>query len=145
MTADYNEDKARIRAIIEEMFDAVSWSTTSSPDFAAFTKAVNENAVLVPAARPARFTNIGAFVAGMSEHHVSGAMTTFDERANKTVVNVFGDVAVAIGSFEARIDGGPVGRGANTFLLIRTESDWQIVAMAWDNESENKPLPADLI
>lgn len=143
--AEYYEDEERIRRIIEDMFVAVSWSTTTPPDFKAFAKAVNKSAVVIPAARPASFTNIEAFAARMNEQYVSGAMTTFDERANKTVVNVFGNIAVAIGSFEARIDGGPVGRGANVFLFIRTEADWQIAAMAWDNEGEIKPLPADLV
>jgi len=142
---DYTADESRIRQIVEKMFTAISWTETRPPDFDTFSQAVRKDAVLVPAARPASPTTIDTFVARMSGQHRSGAMKTFDERAHKTIVKVFGNLAVAIGSYEAQIDGGPIGRGANGFLLIRNDDDWQIAAMAWDSEGEGKPLPAELV
>lgn len=143
--SNYAKDEARIRQIIEDMFAAVSWSETAAPDFEGFAKAVRKDAVLVPSARPANPTDIETFVGRMSGQYTTGAMKTFEERAHKTVVKVFGNLAVAIGSYEARIDGGPLGRGANGFLFVRNEGDWQIAAMGWDNEGEDKPLPPELV
>jgi hypothetical protein len=143
--ADYAQDEARIREIVEQMFEAISWSDTKAPDFDAFASAVRKDAVLVPSARPVSPTDIDTFVGRMSGQHSSGGMKTFDERANKTIVKVFGNLAVAIGSYQAQIDGGPIGRGANGFLLIRNEGDWQIAAMSWDSEGDGKPMPAELV
>ena len=142
---DYAKDEARIREIVEQMFEAISWSGAKAPDFPAFSSAVRKDAVLVPAARPASPTDIDSFVARMSGLYDNGSMKTFDERANKTIVKVFGNLAVAIGSYQAQFDGGPVGRGANGFLLVRNEGDWQIAAMGWDSEDADKPLPAELV
>lgn len=143
--ADYARDEARIREIVEQMFEAISWSETKAPDFEAFAGSVRKDAVLVPSARPASPTDIDTFVGRMRGQYEGAGMKTFDERANKTVVKIFGNLAVAIGSYQARIDGGPVGRGANGFLFVRDGGDWQIAAMGWDNEGEDKPLPAELL
>lgn len=142
---DYTQDEDHIRDIIAQMFEAVSWSETKNPDFAAFASAVRKDAVLVPSGRPANPIDIETFVDRMSDQHSSGAMRIFDEKAHKTKVMVFGNLAVAFGSYEARIDNGPLGRGANGFLFVRNDGNWQIAAMGWDSESENKPLPPELI
>lgn len=143
--ANYAKDEARIREIVEQMFAAISWSGEKAPDFGTFSGAVRKDAVLVPAARPVSPTDIDSFVGRMSGMYDNGSMKTFDERANKTIVKVFGNLAVAIGSYHAQFDGGPIGRGANGFLFVRNEGDWQIAAMGWDSEDETKPLPADLV
>ncbi|MDT9598797.1 nuclear transport factor 2 family protein [Sphingosinicella rhizophila] len=140
---DRSADEARILEIVDTMFDAISWSEGSPPDFDRFSAAVMAEAVLVPAARPAATTDIASFVKRMSGLHADGAMKTFTEKATKTQIRIFGNIAVAIGGFEAIADGSP-GRGANVFLLVRDAGDWRIAAMAWDNESVDNPLPEDL-
>ncbi|ABQ66869.1 hypothetical protein Swit_0501 [Rhizorhabdus wittichii RW1] len=142
--ADYAKDEARIREIVEQMFEAINWSADKAPDFTAFAAAVRKDALLAPSARPVSPTDIETFVGRMRGQYESGGMKTFDERANKTIVKVFGNLAVAIGSYRAQIDGGPIGRGANGFLLVRNDGDWQIAAMGWDSEGEDKPMPAEL-
>jgi hypothetical protein len=140
---DYANDKARIVELIEGMFAAVSWTEGHPPDLDRFSAAVRNDATIVPAARPAAPTNIGSFVKRMSGLHTNGTIKTFDEKARKTVVKLFGNVAVAIGGFEAVADGSR-SRGANAFLFIREAGDWQIAAMAWDNETPTAPLPEEL-
>ncbi len=142
---DYQADQARIQDIIETMFSAVSWSPTSPPDFDSFRAAVRSDAVLAPAARPVATTDIESFVARMNGLYRDGAMKHFDERAHKTLVHVFGNIAVAIGSFEASVDQGDITRGVNVFMFVRNEGEWQIAAMGWDNETEHAPLPAELV
>ena len=139
-TSNHAGDEARIVEIIGSLFDAISWAEGRPPDFDRFSAAVRDDAIIVPAARPAAPTDIVSFVKRMSSLHTSGAMRTFDERARKTVVKVFGNVAVAIGGFETVADGS-TGRGVNAFLFIREASDWRIAAMAWDNETPTTRLP----
>jgi hypothetical protein len=136
------DDEARIVEIIENMFDAVSWVEGRPPDFDRFAAAVRDDATIVPAARPAVPTDIASFVKRMSGLHTNSTMKTFGERARKTVVKLFGNVAVAMGGFEAVADGAR-SRGVNAFLFIREGADWQIAAMAWDNETLATPLPEE--
>jgi hypothetical protein len=141
--SNYAADESRIVDIINAMFDAISWSDSSQPDFQKFTAAVRSDAIVVPSARPAAPTDIAAFVKRMSELHSKGTMKSLEETGLKNRVKVFGNIAVAIGSFRAKIDGS-ISRGANAFLFIREAGDWQIAAMAWDNESASTPLTAEL-
>jgi len=105
-------------------------------------RAVRDDATIVPAARPAVPTDIASLVKRMSGLHTNSTMKTFGERARKTVVKLFGNVAVAMGGFEAVADGAR-SRGVNAFLFIREGDDWQIAAMAWDNETPATPLPEE--
>lgn len=140
-----SDDEQAIVAIIEDMFAAVSWDADSPPDLARFGAAVLPEATVVPAARPLAPTDIAAFARRMAGLYADGAMKIFDERPLGTIVNVFGNIAVALGGFEAIVDGGAPGRGANAFLFVRETEGWRIAAMAWDNEHESAKLPPALL
>jgi hypothetical protein len=142
-TTRYAADKARILELVENMFDAISWAPNKAPDFALFRAPVRDDAVLVPASRPPSPTSIADFVGRMTDLYAANGMALFDERPSTTVVHVVGNLAVAIGSFVANADGSE-SRGANGFLFVRNADDWEIAAMAWDNESDTSPMPEDL-
>lgn len=146
MTANGNrsDDEQAIVAIIEDMFAAISWDADNPPDLARFVAAVLPEATVVPSARPLAPTDITAFSQRMAGLYAEGAMKTFDERPLGTVVQVFGNIAVALGGFEAVVDGGAPGRGANAFVFVKDAEDWRIAAMAWDNEREALQLPSIL-
>lgn len=144
MTEARTRDEQEILAIVDAMFDAIGWSGTKAPDLARFSAAVLPSATIVPSARPAATTDIAAFAARMGDMHARKAMATFEERPLGTIVHVFGNIAVAIGGFEASVDGGAPARGANGFLFVRDEGAWRIAGMAWDNEGETVRLPAAL-
>ncbi len=143
---DYTLDEERITEIVEGMFSHISWQEGSPPDLDSFAAAVRGDAVLVPAARPVVLTDIASFTGRMAALHAGGAIKTFDERAGRTQVWVFGNLAVAIGGFVLNADGSE-SRGANGFLLVRDGSgaDWQIAAMAWDNETAEHRLSEGLV
>jgi hypothetical protein len=140
---DYAADETRIVEIMDSMFEAISWNERSLPNFDLFMAAVRKDAVVVPASRPAAPTDIESFVNRMMGLHAKGVMKAFEEEGTKNCVKIFGNVAVAIGGFKAVVDGS-TSRGANAFLFIREAGDWQIAAMAWDNETESTPLIAEL-
>ena len=137
------DDEGQIVGIIAEMFEAISWSHDASPDLSAFKKSVLPDALLVPAARPAVTTGIEAFVSRMAALHAGGSLKSFKERADRTIVKIFGNVAVAIGSFSADVDGSK-SRGANGFLLVKDDGRWWIAGLAWDNERDDVLLPEEL-
>jgi hypothetical protein len=136
-------DEKRILAIIDSMYRAISWNDGVQPDFDRFRAAVRNDAVVIPAARPAGPTDIESFVDRMRRLHAEGVIKTFEEAGIKNTVKVFGNIAVAMGSFKALVDGS-ANCGVNAWLFIREGGDWQITAMAWDNETAATPLTGEL-
>lgn len=56
----------------------------------------------------------------------------------------FGGIAHRISAYESVVgseDADPVGRGVNSFQLVRFERRWRIAAVAWDIETPDHPLP----
>ena len=53
-------------------------------------------------------------------------------------------VAVAVAACEMTENDARVNRGVEMMLLIKTDSEWKIVAQAWDTENESRPIPTDL-
>lgn len=64
-------------------------------------------------------------------------------------IDIFGNIAQAWGSYEARHhpeDDGTERRGINSFQFFKGEdSRWRIVAMIWDNERDGVELPAEMV
>ncbi len=60
----------------------------------------------------------------------------------------FGNVAHRVSSYESRVgspDAEPVGRGVNSFQLVRFDGRWWIASIIWDVESPDTPIPDDLL
>ncbi|MDB4949014.1 MAG: hypothetical protein JWM27_1663 [Gemmatimonadetes bacterium] len=62
-------------------------------------------------------------------------------------VDVFGDVAHVLSSYEARRspNGAPFMRGVNSIQLVRDRGRWWILSVVWDTERDGNPIPADLL
>lgn len=144
MSHSANNDEQAIFAIIEDMFAAISWDGNKAPELDRFAAAVIPEAAIIPSARPAAPTTIAAFGQRMGGLYDNGAMTTFAERPLSSVVQIFGNIAVALGGYEAVVDGGEPSRGANAFLFVKDGDGWHVAAMAWDNERDDLRLPSCL-
>jgi len=81
------------------------------------------------------------FRARMDAQRESGTLRSLEETPLGTTVQLFGNVAVVLSAFEARVNGGGPGRGVNAYLCVKDGGAWKIVAVAWDNESATAPLP----
>ena len=68
----------------------------------------------------------------------------FTERELHNVTHRFGDVAVVFSTYEKFRwdDDRSLGRGINSFQLIRRDGRWSVVAAAWDEEVGAGPIPA---
>ncbi|MEX1147446.1 MAG: nuclear transport factor 2 family protein [Sphingomonadales bacterium] len=144
MTDVYEKDRTALRSLIEKLFADLSWTSSNAPDWAAFRAAFRDDAVLYPSARPLTQTPIGDFIERMENERTSGNLQSIVEAAIAHDVTVFGNTALVYTSYEACINGGTPGRGANAFLFVRDGGTWKVGAMAWDNASEATPLPEKL-
>jgi hypothetical protein len=138
------DDERRLRALAAAGLEAISWREGTAPDWKAFFGPYVAGAVLCPSARPAATVAPDAFRARMDAQRESQALRSLEETPLGTTVQVFGNVAVVLSAFEARVNGGGPGRGVNAYLCVKDDGEWKIVAVAWDNERAGAELPADL-
>jgi len=140
-------DERQIGRIIEAFFAAF----TSGPHSASRLEVLRS--LFHPAAVIARtcglepvLLGVDDFIAPRARLLSSGGLVRFREWELRGRVQVFGDLAVYVGSYaKAGVqDGLPFeGRGLKTMHLIRTADGWRISAAAWDDEREGVHLPAD--
>jgi hypothetical protein len=144
MTEAYKKDEQILRQKVDELYAALGWQEGTAPDWARFRRDFREDAVLVPSARPAVPTTIDAFIKRMEGLRTNGTLKSMHETPLGYTFSIFGNTALVHSSYVTVINGGAPERGANAFLWIKNEGEWQIAAMGWDNETAEVPLPAAL-
>lgn len=138
------DDVAAIRGLLADGFAAISWSPTTPPDWARFFGSYIKGATLFPAARPVVPTAPEPFRIRMDEQRAGGSMIDFEETMLGSEIRVFGKIAVATAAFRARVNKTGEGAGVNMYLLVKEGDGWRIAAVAWDNASDQNPIPASL-
>lgn len=138
-------DRAEIETVCPRLYAAVGWGDGKVPDWAAFRACCHPQAMLVPmgsgAATPIPLDD---FIVGMEQQRTSGALGSLEEREIAGAVSGFGNLASVRSTFVATIDGAER-RGVTWALLVREGGRWLIIATAWENENDERPLPADLL
>ncbi|MDF2232663.1 nuclear transport factor 2 family protein [Albimonas sp. CAU 1670] len=137
------DDEAEIRSRVGEHFEAMRWGEGLEPDWERFRADFLPGAALVGAARPAAVRSVDAFVERM-ETVARANLSSFEEHTRGMKVLRFGNVAVALASSEMLENGVDVNHDVSGYLLVKSEGRWSIVAHAWDQAGEDKPVPDDL-
>jgi len=140
MAVDENHDLQAIRRLIGEHFNGLRWTPDSRPDWAAFSVDFLPDALLVPAARPARRQTLDAFIARMNGV-AQGKLRTFEEKTLGMQILRFGNVAVVLSASEMLENGTEVNHDVSGYLMIKTEGKWRIAAHAWDHASDQMAVP----
>ncbi len=141
MNDTHVDDVEAIGRLMAELFEAISWSPESPPDWQRFSQPCLDDLLMVPAARPAKTTALQPFMEMMQKQRDDGNLVNFNERTLGHHVRVFGNIAIAMCGFETRINDGDPQRGVNAFMLVKSEGSWRIAAMSWDNETDSRRLP----
>ena len=136
-------DEQAIRALIGTHFDAFKWTPDTKADWSRFSADFLSDAVLVPAARPAKAKSLQAFIDRM-EGVAQGSLRTFEEHTLGMQCLVFGNVAVVLAASEMLENNTEVNHDVSGYLLVKTEGKWQIAAHAWDKASKERPVPVEL-
>ena len=72
-------------------------------------------------------------------------LRTFHESLGGVRIHVFGNIAVAAAVCEMRENEADVKRSVEMLLLVKSDGAWRIAAQAWDPETPDKPIPAELL
>jgi hypothetical protein len=134
-----DHDLEEIRALVSRQFSSLSWTEGGTPDWSAFLEDFHSNAVLFPAARPARSQSSDQFAERM-KGLVGSTLRSFDEQVLGSFVRVYGNVAVAVVACESTKNAAEHNRNVEMMLLVREAGRWRIAAQAWDKEAADDPI-----
>lgn len=121
----------------------MKWEPGSDPDWDRFREDFMSGAVLVGAARPVQARSVDSFIQRM-ETVARKNLRTFEEHTRGMKVMRFGNVAVVLAMSEMLENGSEVNHDISGYLLVKSEGGWSIAAHAWDQASDEKPVPDDL-
>jgi len=140
-------DRAAIAAVVRTFFSAFTSGPDAARRFDALRQAFLPGAVIVRTcgAEPA-VHDVDAFIAPRQALLSGGTLVDFSEGELHGSTEVFGDVAAHFCSYAktGTQDGAAfTGRGMKSLQLVRTALGWKISAVAWDDEREGVPWPAE--
>jgi hypothetical protein len=138
------DDLAAIRAVLARQFRALQWEPGRPADWNEFRSTFFADTTFVPAARPAQRRSVEEFIARMQRLEADGKLKTFHETMLGTTIQLFGNVAVALGACEMLENGEEVTRDVGAFLFVKDGGKWWIAGQAWDLETDANPIPAHL-
>jgi hypothetical protein len=139
-----SDDISAIRTVLARQFRALQWEPGRPADWKAFRATFFPDTTFIPAARPAQRKTVEEFIDRMRKLEADGKLKTLHETMLGTTINVFGNVAVALGACEMLENGEEVTRDVGAFLFVKDGGEWKIAAQAWDLETEDKLIPANL-
>lgn len=142
-SAQEEDDVQAIEELIERQFRSLGWSPGTAPDWDGFVGDFFPGASLFPASRPVKRQAVNEFVQRLADLGDS-KLRSFREQFLGARIHVFGNIAVAVAGCEFVENESEVSRGVEMLLLVKSEGRWEIAAQAWDMESPDRELPADL-
>lgn len=138
-----SDDETEIRALIKGHFDSMRWDDKVEPDWARFQNDFHPDAILFGAARPVQPRTLNAFIDRM-ETVARANLDSFEEHTKGMQVLRFGNVAVVLAMSELLENGSEVNHDISGYLLVKSDGTWSIAAHAWDQASEDNPVPEEL-
>ncbi len=136
--------------VVRELYNLVSFPAGTAPDWDRVREAFIEEAVIVLRTSPENSTifSLEGFVADFVSfvERVQADQGGFQERILRLKSRTFGDTAHILVLYEASIPGSSRApqQGVDSFLLIRKDGVWKIVAVTNELPSTEHPLPPEL-
>lgn len=143
MTADPDDDRRAIEALVRRQFDSLQWGPDRTADWDGFAADFHAAATLYGRARPAVPQRADEFLDRM-KMLADGSLRQFEEEFLGSRIHVFGNIAVAFSGCEFTENGTEISRGIEAMLLIKQDGVWKIVSQAWDMEGPGNPMPDDM-
>ena len=140
---DVMADDDQIRKLVGDHFEAMRWNEKESPDWERFRQDFHPDARLCGAARPMQVRSLDKFINRM-DTVARKNLESFEEHTRGMKVMQFGNVAVVLAMSELLENGSEINHDISGYLLTKSDGRWSIVAHAWDQASEDNPVPDDL-
>lgn len=141
------EDVCSIDAIINAVYEAVSFTDGAGPDEARLRSLVCPDIRLQKVLADGRLLvgDIDSYLASVRERIAEGGLGGFNERELFRRTEVYGGIAQVFTTYEARLwtaAGERVVRGINSIQLRNDGRRWWVLTILWTDEGEGSPIPA---
>ena len=142
-------DFATPQAIVEAAYAAIQRAPGEAYDWSRFRSLFLPRATLIPNTEQTGGSFVvhtpGSFVDWIDANTVVGGSSDrgFAEEQIHAEVEQYGDIAQVFSTYQKRFyDSDEIlGRGINSFQLVRYDGRWWIVGIAWDEEPGAGPIP----
>jgi hypothetical protein len=143
-------DTESINSIVLSIYESVSFRPGASPDWERLRSLFFPGALIVPPKRP-ELGVVTMDIEGFIERFKKSMETLnlerkgFIEAGIAARVDSFGAIAHVFSTYEARNtpeDAVPFLRGINSIQLLKDGGRYWVLALAWDVERDDNPLPA---
>ncbi|HFE45723.1 MAG TPA: hypothetical protein ENJ18_09575 [Nannocystis exedens] len=140
------EDVASIDAIINAVYESVSFTAPCGPDGARLRSLVDPEVRLhkVLAGGRTLVGDINSYLEGVREQIATGELLGFQERELFRRTEVYGGIAQVFTTYEAVLhaaSGERTVRGINSIQLRNDGRRWWVLSILWTDEEEGEPLP----
>jgi hypothetical protein len=92
--------------------------------------------------------DVAAFSETYRQQIAAGAVHSFMEEEIIDRTELFGAIAHRFSTYQARFRGEPaeaVIQGINSIQFIKTGGAWRVVSIIWNDQQEDRPLPAEYL
>ncbi len=150
MSEAARNDVESIDAIVTALYDVIS-GPAGTRDWDRLRTLYLDGARLIPTGtRPTgesglRVLDVESYIEGASAFMAGSG---FYEREIARRTDRFGNIAHALSTYEAyrnADDPEPFVRGINSIQLLHKDDRWWVVTVFWDNETPEKPIPAEYL
>jgi len=145
-----NKDTEDLDAIIDAIYECMSFDAHELPDYERFGKLFSPGACILPPSDDdvsVTAVPLDAFIAISknaiaSSNHV--AEKGFREWEINRITNQFGSITQVFSTYESEVcldDSVLSSRGINGIQLVFQANRWWIISLSWDDESPKCPVP----
>lgn len=141
------EDVCSIDAIINAVYESVSFTGEGGPDAARLRSLVAAEVRLQKVVEGGNTLvgDIDSYLAGVETQIADGVLLGFQERELFRRTEVYGGIAQVFTTYEAVLstaDGDRTVRGINSIQLRNDGRRWWVLSILWTDEEEGEPLPS---
>jgi hypothetical protein len=138
------EDKVAIDALIEALYEVISFDEGGEPDWQRMQALFSRHARITRITPEGTdYLDLGGFQELAKETFDLGVYTRFHEVEVLRDERRFGGLAHVLSAYETRhapTAAEPFARGVNSLQLIREGEGWKVLSLFWDEERADNPL-----
>ncbi|MFB0564933.1 MAG: hypothetical protein ACETWK_04565 [Candidatus Aminicenantaceae bacterium] len=142
-------DVSSIDAIIQALYDSISFSEGEEPDLDRFQSLFMLKAPFICLTQDGVDTmDLESFVSSFRERIKSGAIKSFYEAEIARTSNAFGSIAQVFSTYNKGInteDPELFTRGINSIQLYYDGRQWWVSSILWEDERSDSPIPKEYL
>ncbi|NGP89725.1 hypothetical protein [Fodinibius halophilus] len=145
ITAPLKAQDASADAVIDDLYNTISFSPDNDPDYDAFETLFTQNSRLISVGDTSSVTLTPAdYKKAMLRQREEGKIIAFKEYELHRKTEQYGPILHLFSTYQAELqtpDGDTILRGINGIQMMKKDGQWKVVSLIWHEEDKAHPLP----